>query len=49
MLMNDLLPILQPVKMMTSLYGAGCQPFTSALYPALWSFIKVILIVIYLA
>jgi len=40
-LMSDLLPLLQPLQVMTSLYSSGDQPSASAVYPTLWSFVKV--------
>jgi len=40
-LMSDLLPLLQPLQVMTSLYCTGDQPSASAVYPTLWSFVKV--------
>jgi len=38
--MSDLLPLLQPLQVMTSLYSTGDQPSASAVYPTLWSFVK---------
>ena len=40
-MMSDLLPVLQPLQVLTSLYSAADQPSASAVYPTLWSFVKV--------
>ena len=40
-LMSDLVPLLQPLQLMTSLYSTSDQPSASAVYPTLWSFINV--------
>jgi len=40
-MMTDLLPVLQPLQVLTSLYSAADQPSASVVYPTLWSFVKV--------
>jgi len=40
-LKSDLLPLLQPLQGMTSLYSSGDQLSASTVYPTLWSFVKV--------
>ena len=47
-LMTDLLPVLQPLQVLTSLYSATDQPSASAVYPTLWSFVKVSYITYYI-